>query len=675
MASPFFLSRPMKTRTAVMVLVSLGTFAAICCGRRSPREGRSEATAPAPREQVENADTAARTKRDPSRPRPVIAIGLDGLDWEILDSLTARGLMPNWKRLVDSGYSAELESFAPLISPVVWTTVATGVGPDVHGVLDFQEVDPKTGAKAPISGASRKVSAVWNIASRAGRSVGVVGWWATHPAEEVNGFFVTDHASPILFQGATESGTAFPTSLDGAVAEVVRREGSVTASDLSRFLDVPQAEVAAALASGAGIENRMVALSRVLKATRVYHRLARELYDRNLPDLMLLYLEGTDEVAHLFAPFTEPKLDCVSAQDFARYRRVVPEYYALVDRLLGQWMRRAEEDGATLIVLSDHGFKWGAGRPCDRPSAGANTAAYWHRMRGVLAAWRQGIPPSRQRGRERIFDIAPALLAFLKIAPPPVMPGHAIAALNPPHDLQANAGWFAGDVRRVAARPPSVAESAEYTRKLMALGYLSGADTAALRPTGGDRPGMTEGAWNNLGLYFRDTRKDLPAARAAFQKALELKPDYVAGLFNLAVVERFRGRWRESLDPLFRSFAAGHPAAEKTILQWAGAAIEEKRPQIAVSILERGIAAYPRSEEIARALALQRFQGKDCERARGLLAPFAASSNKDTLNLLGLSELCVGHREAARGFLERSLALDPAQPSVREALAFIEKGR
>ena len=117
--------------------------------------------------------------------------------------------MPNWKRLAAEGYTARLKSFVPILSPVVWTTLATGVGPDTHRVLDFQEVDPATGQKMPISGRSRAVPAIWNVASASGLSVGVVGWWATHPAEEVKGFFVTDHASPILFEGSR--GRAWPT--------------------------------------------------------------------------------------------------------------------------------------------------------------------------------------------------------------------------------------------------------------------------------------------------------------------------------------------------------------------------------------------------------------------------------------------------------------------------------
>src|SRR5262249_31957875 len=234
--------------------------------------------------------------------------GLDGLDFEILDRLAAAGKMPTWKRITSEGYTAKLASFVPLISPILWTTAATGVAPDVHRVLDFQEVDPKTGTKVPISGLSRAAPAVWNLASSAGRKVGVVGWWATHPAEEVNGFFVSDHASPILYEKLSLSGAAYPSSLEPGVGQIVARDGGASAADLARFSDVPPAEIDRALASGAGMEDRVVALARILSATRVYQRAARELYDKNLPDLMMLYIEGTDEIGHFFAPFTEPRL-------------------------------------------------------------------------------------------------------------------------------------------------------------------------------------------------------------------------------------------------------------------------------------------------------------------------------------------------------------------------------
>ena len=53
----------------------------------------------------------------------------------------------------------------------------------------------------------------------------------------------------------------------------------------------------------------------------------------------------------------------------------------------------------------------------------------------------------------------------------------------------------------------SAAEASEYAKKLLALGYLSASEASPLAAPGGDRPGMTECAWNNLGLYFRDSLK------------------------------------------------------------------------------------------------------------------------------------------------------------------------
>ena len=168
------------------------------CGREPPAAPAASVTPAAAHEpSVESADVSSRTKRAAGSRRAVIWIGMDGLDFEILDRLAASGAMPNWKRLASTGagggWTARLKSDYPLISPVLWTTAATGRTPDVHRVLDFQEVDPATGRKVPISGLSRAVPAVWNLASASGRKVGVVGWWATHPAEVVEGLHMVQY--------------------------------------------------------------------------------------------------------------------------------------------------------------------------------------------------------------------------------------------------------------------------------------------------------------------------------------------------------------------------------------------------------------------------------------------------------------------------------------------------
>ena len=663
-----------QARPVLLLVVVLGTTSC------RAREKETASVAPAARPPaVEASDVASRAPRTATGPA-VIWLGLDGLDWELLDRLAVEGKMPNWKRLASEGWTGRLETFSPLLSPILWTSAATGMPPDVHRVLDFQETDPATGRKVPISGHSRAVPAAWNLASAAGRKVGVVGWWATHPAEEVDGFFVSDRASPLLYEKLPLAGVAFPTALEPGIAQVIERDGKVVEEDLLPFLDVPRAEITKSLAeanrpAGQGRSRDLIAgLARVVAATRVSHRTARDLYDRDRPDLLALYLEGTDEVGHLFAPYTPPKLDCVTDADFARYSRVVETYYALADAVLGQWMRRAAEDGATLLVHSDHGFKWGPDRPCGFGAANWATAAFWHRPEGVVAAWGQKskggqIPP---RGRAGLLDVAPTVLALLGLPADPKMPGRAIPPVV--RDRPAPSGTLvSAPVRRVASGAVTAEKADEYVSKLIALGYLSPSETRPLAPTGGDSPGMTEGAWNNLGVYLRDTRRDPRAARSAFEKSLALAPGYYSALFNMAVLERGRGDTKAALSWFFRSVAAAGGDPTPAVLGWARDFERGGDAAGARALLEKALHSYPANEEIARATALARFRGKDCREGIDGLSRFEATTTKPgTLNVLALLHTCLGNRAEVVRLLDRSLELDPNQPDVVRSLAAAE---
>src|SRR5436305_1092676 len=123
--------------------------------------------------------------------RHVVFVGLDGADWDLLDPYMAEGVMPNLAALVRGGRSGVLTTIHPPLSPLVWTTMMTGVGPLEHGVLDFTRFSPATGAREPIGSGERRVPAIWNMATAGGRSVAVLGPWATYPAQPVGGVRVS----------------------------------------------------------------------------------------------------------------------------------------------------------------------------------------------------------------------------------------------------------------------------------------------------------------------------------------------------------------------------------------------------------------------------------------------------------------------------------------------------
>jgi len=659
--------------------VALLVLAATSCRREAPQASPAARATPAVTPAASRAEGAStRKRRAPGSRPPVIWLGFDAFDFELVDRLAAEGRMPNWKRLEAEGYTAFLQSYQPILSPIVWTTLATGVGPDAHRVLDFQEVEPATGQKVPISGNSRAVPAIWNVASAAGRTVGVVGWWATHPAEEVKGFFISDHSSPILYEGLPRQGLTFPTALAAGVEQISTREGTVTTEELARFVDIPVDELARERSSAEGLPNELVLLVRAIGATRVQSRVAGDLYDRDLPDLLMLYLEGTDVVAHLYASEAPPQMNCVSDADFARYHGTADKYYSLVDQVIGQWMRRAEEDGATLIVNSDHGFKWGKDRSCQRGSFDPATAGWWHRIDGVFAAWGARVKPNPVRGRASVFDVEPTVAALLDLPVDKRAKGGPIRAAfldlpSPPRkDLAA-----AIPVRRLAAERMSEKEASEYAKKLMALGYLSGSEPGKLAPSGGDRPGLTEGGWQNLGLYFLNLggAANLASAEAAFNESLRLRANFATPRFNLALLHRIRGQDQLAIDGLFQALAAGQPSPEREVLDWALYYNLRGKQAAEREVLERGAKLYLTSEDVQRAAALLYFREKACRRGDAALSPFeSATEDPRTLNALALIRACLGRKDDAIALFRRSLALEPNQKSVVESLALLEAG-
>ena len=114
---------------------------------------------------------------DGSNPK-VIILGIDGAEWRIIDELTEQGHLPHIASLIREGTSGELRTFEPILSPIIWTTIATGKSPDKHGVGWFMVENTKTGEMNPITSDVRKVKAIWNIASEQDRTVGV---WSVGP--------------------------------------------------------------------------------------------------------------------------------------------------------------------------------------------------------------------------------------------------------------------------------------------------------------------------------------------------------------------------------------------------------------------------------------------------------------------------------------------------------------
>src|SRR5207245_725466 len=134
-------------------------------------------------------------------------------------------------------------------------------------------------------------------------------------------------------------------------------------------------------------------------------------------------------------------------------------------------------------------------RTCRRSSLNWATAAFWHRIDGVLTAWGERVKASPARGEASIYDIAPTLCALLGLPVDPNMSGRPLLADFVDVGAPARRDLYgAAAVRRLPASAPPAAEADEYARKLRALGYLSGSESKSVATLPeGPWPGRTEG--------------------------------------------------------------------------------------------------------------------------------------------------------------------------------------
>jgi len=69
--------------------------------------------------------------------RKLIFLGLDGLDPGLTERYMAEGKLPNLSGLIKEGSFRRLRTTFPALSPVAWSTFATGVNPARHNIFDY----------------------------------------------------------------------------------------------------------------------------------------------------------------------------------------------------------------------------------------------------------------------------------------------------------------------------------------------------------------------------------------------------------------------------------------------------------------------------------------------------------------------------------------------------------
>jgi arylsulfatase A-like enzyme len=343
----------------------------------------------------------------------VVVFGIDGGSWPLVDRGIAAGDLPHLAALAARGVTAEMTTVEPVISPTVWTSIATGRSPAAHGVGDFFR--NRTHVLVPT---------VFERMAAQGRRVGLYEWLVTWPPRTLpRGFVIPDWlrrdtrvTPPDVFARA------------GLAPWFYEVEGL---ESLDRFAELARAEVREK-------PERFVRLSEAFAL-----------------DVGAVSFYAADAVGHRFwrAAFPE-QFETPRTADEERLAGVLPETLRGIDAALGRVVASLAPDDA-IIVVSDHGFQ-----------AQAEPRRIWStRFREAFAA--ENLEPERDG-----FAIDGTFMAtFVRVLPGPVEMREAtlakLCALLEGATNEAGEPLVDVDVLEVAERP--AAQRAGWWRRLRAL--------------------------------------------------------------------------------------------------------------------------------------------------------------------------------------------------------------
>jgi len=339
--------------------------------------------------------------------KKVLVIGWDAADWKIMTPLIQKGKMPALAKFISEGVHGTIKTLDPPLSPMLWTSMATGYRADKHGITGFVEPLADNSGMRPVTSTSRKTRAIWNILHSEGMKSNVVSWWPTNPTEPINGVMVSNHYQvankPMKEEWEMPDGTIHPESMKDILAEQRVHPEELTGAHLLPFMphlkdmDVDK-------------EVKVTHIAKVIANAASVHAASTYLQRETEWDFMAVYHDAIDHFCHAAMKFHPPMRPGIPEDMYKNYKNVVEAGYLFHDMMLERTLSLVDDD-TTVIIVSDHGFHSDHLRPrffVKEPAAPAQE----HSPFGMICMRGPGIKKGEKIYGASILDLTPTILSL-----------------------------------------------------------------------------------------------------------------------------------------------------------------------------------------------------------------------------------------------------------------------
>lgn len=263
----------------------------------------------------------------------LVVIGIDSATFDIIDPLVAQGKLPVLSRLKREGVWGRLTSTVPPVTPPAWTSFMTGMNPGKHGIFDFSSYTTHGYERPLVSSKSIKAKTLWRILSENGNSVGVINVPLTYPPEKVNGFIIPG----MQYALDVKTGFTYPQQLLEEIEHRFGRYEVVYGDERALYTDELD-----------------LFIQRWKEITEKRQKVILYLLEKYNPDVFMPVFYCIDPIQHHFWKFYDRAHPQYNHKLAAKYKGVIPEFYQILDKYVGEILERVGKDTTTLI-LSDHG--------------------------------------------------------------------------------------------------------------------------------------------------------------------------------------------------------------------------------------------------------------------------------------------------------------------------------
>jgi hypothetical protein len=400
-----------------LIVVILATAAAVLLTKRSGPDARPPA--------VTAVGTAGGTLE-------LLVVGIDALEPGIVERLTGEGRLPNLSRVMSEGAVAHFPNLGKDMNPkIAWTSLVTGLTPERQGIGGKRMSRRGELVDAPLTPAARTGETIWTILSEAGESVGVLGWPATWPAENLNGIVFGSYEQYILERrlgGDPAAGVSPPSALAWLDPLVIDPE-TIRRRDLARFVDT-ESELGLEGLIGQNLETAAVAIG----GDRSIVAIAKQAVDAGEAGNLVVYLGGVNLMSQRFWHYMEPLPSVPETmddntrelyeQELEALSPVIDRYYEFVDELLGELLELLHASG-TIAIVADHGYVGVRLDASGHPMIGTEMHSEYGFM--VLAGPR--VVAGARWDEGSFFDVAPTIMSAASLNVPGDLDGAPMSAL------------------------------------------------------------------------------------------------------------------------------------------------------------------------------------------------------------------------------------------------------